>query len=423
MPQNEFTPREDLGTLIAAPNENITMSIPIMIKKKNVEKRKYSIEYEIKSKDDCSWVLPFRYKSSNQSFVEGDFESSIYEKEENLKSNLEILLERFLCLSAGFSKFSSEVLEARKRRILESSIEAETGPRTIAQVRRENQKNEQEQVHVQLGDRKDVKYGAGIESNSLNDIDITDSIIDSKNLLNDQEISSNSIEEYSSEALNRFQCPETLGVPRTSNDIAVAERNNDSICISIYWIGKVDGSIIRGVTMIQNHSLLPESSLKDEILRKQINENLRNKKDTGSHNNLIHDIHNNFSISHRNAVDYLSLGLQHIQSVNFSKHHEKLYITITLEVQSNCPKNLIISAEVLDKKNRSPSSDLGSSNSTSVVSNTNSGGDKNFFSQTQRGLRWEKKLNFFDIELKPYELKKFEFTAVISQSGVFGLNR
>ena len=401
------------------------MSIPIMIKKKSVEKRKYRIEYEIKSKDECSWVLPVRNKSSNQNCGEGDFESSIYENEEILKSNLEILLERFLCLSAGFSKFSGDVHEARKRRILESSIEAETGPRTIAQVRRENQKNEQEQVHVQLGDQQDVKYGARIESNSSNDIDIeiTDSISNSKNLLYDQEVSSDSIEEHSLEVLNSFQCPETLGVPGTSNDIAAAERNNDSISISIYWLGKVHGRIIRGVTIIQNHSLLPESSLKDEILSKQINDNLKNKKDSGSHINSIQDIHNNLSILHRNAVDYLSLGLQHIQSVNFSKHHEKLYITITLEVQSNCPKYLTISAEVLDKKNRSPSSDLGLSNSTSVVSNNNSGGEKHFFSQTQRGLRWEKKVNFFDIELKPYELKKFEFTAVISQSGVFGLNR
>ena len=416
LPQNELTPREEMGTLIAAPNENITISVPIMIKKKDIEKKKSIMGHEGKTKDECIWILPARDMPSNKIFRENDLEGTISNNEERLKSNLEILLERFLCLSAGYTKFSKELLEARKRRFLESSIEAETGPRTIAQVRRENKKNEQEQVNVQLEDQKDENNEARDELHLLKDIDITDSATNSRNLLHDQEDSADSTEKRSLEI-----CSETLGVPQTSSDIALTESNNDSISISIYWLCKVNGRIIRGVTAIQNHSILPELPISNEVLNKQLNDNLKNKKDIGSHINSIQDVDNNLSILNRNAVDYLSLGLQHVQSINFTKHHEKLYISVTLEVQSNCPKNLTISAEVLDKKNRTSSSDLGSSSSTSVNSNNNS--DKNSFSQTQRGLRWEKKLNYFDIDLKPYELKKLNFTAVISQSGLFSLNR
>ena len=119
LPQNELTPREEMGILIAAPNENITMSIPIMIKKKDTEKKKSSMGNEGKTLDECIWILPARDMPSNEIFGENDLEGTITKNEKRLKSNLEILLERFLCLSAGYTKFSKEVLEARKRRFLE----------------------------------------------------------------------------------------------------------------------------------------------------------------------------------------------------------------------------------------------------------------------------------------------------------------
>ena len=440
LPENNPTSRDGLGTLISGPTERITMSIPISVKKKNTDKRGKDKDYQKHTKEVCTWVLPIR-DTLNENENESGTQSN---NAKLLKNNFEIISERFLCMSSGYSKFSKELFQAKKRKILESTMEAETGPRTIAQVRRENKKNEQEHVHVLTGDQKNERNENRIDGNLLEDIDIKDPNLDEKSNLFDKEHSSNLDEKCSVGLLNNLQYEETLGVPWNSNDVARIENDNDSVTIGVYWTYKIDGKYIRGMSSMAGQSLLPEILNKENILINQFNGGMTVKNNFNNNININTTQNMNFNINsnmdsnlhlnknnkilnlNRDAIDYVSLGLNHVRYVNITKKQKNVFISVTLEIQNNYSENLIICAEVLDKKRRTSSStDFGSNNSISLNSNSNShiNNDKNSFYQIQKGLRWEKKLNFVDIELKPYELKKIDFTAVISLAGMYALNR
>ena len=114
------------------------------------------------------------------------------------------------------------------------------------------------------------------------------------------------------------------------------------------------------------------------------------------------------------ASDYLSLALKYPISAIISKNEKNKNIEIFLEIKSNSKKILIISAEIIDKKNRAITPEIGL-NSSNI--------DRNPNFHSQRGLRWERKTNITDIVLFPYESKSVPFHAVVSMPGVFDLNR
>ena len=106
-----------------SPSEKVTVGIPIYIQQK--EETPDSEKKNMKSNTmngNSKWILPI---SDNNGF----------EMNEN-PSKIERILERFACLHVASSNVAKEVYAAKKIRAQQESEDAESGPRSIAQVRR-----------------------------------------------------------------------------------------------------------------------------------------------------------------------------------------------------------------------------------------------------------------------------------------------
>ena len=388
----------DPGTFVSGPSERTTLSMPIFINNKIVVKKDKNEEYE-KRHGNCAWVLPIQGKNGN---IEQP-------------KKIELILERFGCLSSCSKKLSEEIFTAKKTKVLEDFADAETGPRTIAQVRRENKKQELIQGgdlgsgHGQMDgqgsgiggggggggedeifDNVDMNEGTGTMSATASSGNISDEKYDRKKD-GFSLISGSSFLNISSDC---------VGIPINALDLADVESKRDSVTVMVLWSCRLGGQIVRGVSAQVSHSILPEStrqgSVREREKEKERPEFFKEKVSRG-------------------PCDYISLGISHPSSISISKQNKRADVTVTLEIQSNSKKNLIASLEILDKKSKTSSTELSPSSTVSI--------EKKQKFQPQRGLRWEKKTHFTDIQLFPHESKSFQFHAVISNSGVFDLNR
>jgi hypothetical protein len=393
VPQKILTPT-DPGSFISGPSEKTTLSMPIFVKNKSQVKKEKNEEYE-KRHGNCAWVLPIQGKN-------GSSEQS---------KKIEQILERFGCLSSCSKKLSEEVFTAKKTKVLEDFADAETGPRTIAQVRRENKKQELIQggdlgsAHGQVEgqgigtggggggddeifDNVDMNEGTGTMSATASSGNISDEKYDRKK-------DGFSLISGSSFLNVPIDC---AGIPTSASDLADIESGIESVTIIVLWSCKLGGKIVTGVNTQVSHSILPESTKQGSAKEKE-----KERSDTARNKVL------------RGPCDYISLGISHPSSFSISKQNKRADVIVTLEIQSNSNKHLIASLEILDKKTKTSSSEA--SPSTAVIT------EKKPKFQSQRGLRWEKKTHYTDIQLFPHESKSFQFYAVISTSGVFDLNR
>jgi hypothetical protein len=393
VPQKQLSPT-DRGTFIAGPSEKTTLSMPIFIKNKSLVRKEKNEEYE-KRHGNCAWVLPIQGKNGNS----------------DQPKKIEQILERFGCLSSCSKKLSEEVFAAKKTKVLEDFADAETGPRTIAQVRRENKKQELIQGgdpgsgHGQVDgqgtggvgggddeifDNVDMNEGTGTMSATASSGNISDEKYDRKK------------DGFSLISGSSFLNVPTdcVGIPTSASDLADIECGRESVTIMVLWSCKLGGKIVTGVNTRVSQSILPESTKQVSAKEKETE---KERSDT-SREKVV-----------RGPCDYISLGISHPRSFSISKQNKRADVIVSLEIQSNSNKHLIASLEILDKKTKTSSSE--SSPSTAVST------EKKTKFQPQRGLRWEKKTHFTDIQLFPHESKSFQFYAVISNSGVFDLNR
>ena len=314
-----------------------------------------------REKINCSWILPLNQDKNND------------EKQSNNLKTIKVI-ERFECLNSGSKIFSNEVLKAKKMKLKEESSEAETGPRSIAQVRRENKKSDNDNNN-------------GNENNTMNNDDI----------LQDVKIHENENDGNKKKLIQIFSSKKYKKFPESVYDLAKVDSDNDSITVIVYWVCRINGKIIRGIHSLGGASILPETPQIISLLTKPINT---------TDNAIISKLDD--------ASDYLSLALKYPISAIISKNEKNKNIEIFLEIKSNSKKILIISAEIIDKKNRAITPEIGL-NSSNI--------DRNPNFHSQRGLRWERKTNITDIVLFPYESKSVSFYAVVSMPGVFDLNR
>ena len=316
-----------------------------------------------REKINCSWILPLNQDKNND------------EKQSNNLKTIKVI-ERFECLNSGSKIFSNEVLKAKKMKLKEESSEAETGPRSIAQVRRENKKSDNDNNN-------------GNENNTMNNDDILQDVKIHENENENDGNKNKLIQIFSSKKYKKF--------PESVYDLAKVDSDNDSITVIVYWVCRINGKIIRGIHSLGGASILPETPQIISLLTKPINT---------TDNAIISKLDD--------ASDYLSLALKYPISAIISKNEKNRNIEIFLEIKSNSKKILIISGEIIDKKNRAITPEIGL-NSSNI--------DRNPNFHSQRGLRWERKTNITDIVLFPYESKSVSFYAVVSMPGVFDLNR
>ena len=419
-PKQYFSSEKKM-TLKTSPSEKVTISIPIYVQQKEIKKSgKINILQDVKSNENygnSKWILPI---SDNNSLLDFGNEKS--------STQIEKILERFACLNVASMNISKEIHAAKKTKNQQESEDAESGPRSIAQVRRENKNKEQDQNDneiVNLSGDRDVKMNR-MESNEgdkrkgENDNDdnggeeLVDILITSDPHNNNQD-DTNMIRNLTDP--RSTQSPHTTlsnphfnshTNPRTVNDLTIMNTHQDCVTAQVYWVCKVGGNIIRGVHTQTNITTLPESI--NEIKKDKINEKKGN-------NSLI-----SFqdSSSQKEASDALSIAIRHPQSLTLTNTNtntkqttkKNIETIIYLDIKSNSNQKLLISAEVLDKKNKPPSSDRDLANS-----------EKNQNFLPQRGLRWEKKTNFIDVEILPYGSWTFEFHAVILNIGAYDMNR
>jgi hypothetical protein len=372
--------------------------MPIFIKNKSLVQKEKNEEYE-KRHGNCAWVLPIQSKN-------GNLEQS---------KKIEQILERFGCLSSCSKKLSEEVFTAKKTKVLEDFADAETGPRTIAQVRRENKKQELIQggdlgtAHGQVDGQVDGQ-GVGTGGGGGGDDEIFDNVDmnEGTGTMSATASSGNISDEKYDRKKDGFSLIsgssflnvpiDCVGIPTCASDLADIESGRESVTIMVLWSCKLGGKIVTGVNTQVSHSILPESTKQGSAKEKD-----KERSDTARD-----------KVS-RGPCDYISLGISHPSSFSISKQNKRADVTVTLDIQSNSNKHLIASLEILDKKTKTTPSEA--SPSTTVIT------EKKSKFQSQRGLRWEKKTHFTDIQLFPHESKSFQFYAVISNTGVFDLNR
>ena len=319
---------------------------------------------EKKEKVNCAWVLPLSQENSN---------NTTQLNNSNTNKTIKVI-ERFQCLKKGGTIFSNDVLKAKKLKLKEEFTDAETGPRSIAQVRRENKKSDND---------------SGKENNLIDmmeNINITENEnengIGNENEKKESQIISKRHDKFSENAL----------------DLAKSDCDNNSITVIVYWVSRVSGIITRGMHALENVSILPEMA------------SLTSTLSNPSNNIQKDDIISKFD----DASDYLSLALKYPTSATLPLDNKSKNINVYLDIKSNSKKILIVSAEIIDKKNRATTPEIGL-NSTNI--------DRNPNFHSQRGLRWERKTNITDIVLLPYEMKSVPFHAVVSMPGAFDLNR
>ena len=378
---------------------------------------KKSVLYDINNSENygnSKWILPI---SNNNSLIDfGD---------EKTSTQIENILERFACLNVASTNISKEIHAAKKTKSQQESEDAELGPRSIAQVRRENKNKEQNENE---NENMDVSGGGNAKMNRMNcgdgdsdkrggnddnedegegegEGELVDILITS-DTQNNKEDDTNTIRNLTDPRSAQSSHTALLNShtnPSTVNDLTAMNTYQDCVTASVYWVCKVGGNIVRGVHTQTNITTLPESI--NEIKNKdKINE----KKGNNS------PISYQDSSSQKEASDSLSIAIRHPQSLLIpnTKQSKNIEAIILLDIQSNSNQKLLISAEVLDKKNKPSSSDRELSNS-----------EKNQNFLPQRGLRWEKKTNFIDVEISPYGSLTFEFHAVISSIGAYDMNR
>ena len=329
------------------------------------ENKDNSNNNEKKEKINCAWVLPLNQENGN---------NTTQLNNSNTNKTIKVV-ERFECLKKGGIIFSNDVLKAKKLKLKEEFTDAETGPRSIAQVRRENKKSDND---------------SGKENNlieMMENINISDN--ENKNGMgNENEKKESQI--IPSKKHNKF--------PENAFDLARTDCDNNSITVIVYWVSRVSGRITRGMHALENVSILAEIPSLSSTLSKP------------SNNTQKDDIISKFD----DASDYLSLALKYPTSAALPLDNKSKNIDVYLDIKSNSKKILIVSAEIVDKKNRATTPEIGL-NSSNI--------DRNPNFHSQRGLRWERKTNITDIVLLPYEMKSVPFHAVVSMPGAFDLNR
>lgn len=312
------------------------------------------------------------------------------------------------------------------------------GPRSISQVRRENKKHQNNDLNEGEEDGKDVYEDIDINSgeanytgnnNSSNDVNNGSSgnsinISNNNNATNDNinNNGNNNITTKIQKTISNYTSPTTENIPKNIYDICNTNTKNNNCSIVIIWVSKINGILIRGMHCCNDISLLPEYENKINNTSNIYNNTENNNKNTNN-TAMTPQLINGNKINKKIPSKFLTFNIKHEKKmeIKFSSFLPKIYVPVTVFIQSNSSRKIDISVEIIDNKKMM---DLNYNN-TDTTNNTNNNNNTNKLTPnlSQYGLKWDNKTSYIDIELLPYELKVLDFSAVISQYGIYDLNR
>lgn len=165
------------------------------------------------------------------------------------------------------------------------------------------------------------------------------------------------------------------GLLKQVQKVDTFESIRQNITLGIAWVYRIDGKLRHGLHLIHRQSLSPADA------------------------------------SDINAAEKLSVGMVHAEQCewDFSAGHAP--IDVCVELKSLSVSHLCVSIEALDWI------DI---NSDSMQS---SAGNPTRRKHPARGLRWEGKSRFVDIDLPPHSTVRLPFLALVTQPGIYDMKR
>lgn len=374
-----------------APRKNFDSSISSKIPSNG---RKYQLQ------GHSSWPMSLGVSNPRDSMDESKNQTSIV---------LTQILEKFASISYTWQLFRHDIRYAEYQNRL-ANLETAI-PRTITQVRKDRQKeltnadsfadiNMFDEIKLDMDDDDIVDSSASVTAN--------DDQSKMENVSHGTEINDTQSLSINESGLDKtFNT--TNGYPSSATDLAHLEASGGNVNVIVVWKCQWQGKPRLGMHNLSHVSVL-----------------------------LNHSVSSSVDFSKRKKTilrssDYLLAGIYHVPKLDMQSKSESkdsrmtngLVVPVTVQLRSVNQKPLIISVEVVDRKETkdTASKDGNLENKAPQIKSSSDDSNVAVAKSSSRGFQWICKTKYQDIELRPFASTSLSFHALITQPGVFDLKR
>jgi len=335
----------------------------------------------------CSWLVSFaefnevakhnasQYQRHNNKY---NVDSSKNNQQMNFYSHLTEIVEQFLCIASVSSQFEREVQESHELLIFAASEADNAGPRTIAQVRRDRQKALAMKV-------EEVRAQSDMDSsNVVADEGCTDS--------EDCYFSNINLHEENDECdvhrLTEDGAAESgiSVVPHSGQEIADKEAQSLGVAVAFVWLCRWQDKIRWGMESVPH---IPLTSLSSS--------SLSNSKD---------------------PLDCILCGIVFKNHITLAKNQSDR-VSVWMKIQSLSDQSICVTVDAIG--NSVNTIQLSYSNEISNANDESTIGHNGLMKRNR--LFWVGKIKYSDIKLSPRCEILLPFALVVSQPGIYDLNR
>jgi hypothetical protein len=276
---------------------------------------------------------------------------------------LKDIMERFLIIRKTNRKHQAALHTERLKHLSDALLAEVEGPRSITAVRKDNKDDKKNEGNMQeIGLENDGELKDERDSEIERTSDVNDNI------------------------------STTIGVPMNALEVASYEATTGSIAIAVVWACKWQGKIRRGI-----HYTFNISMLSTDVTTVNVSKNPQGSRFVGSPSrNIVNKI--------PNISELVLVSITHPSSIHSSEAKSSVHVPVVVELRSASKESMAITVEAIDRR---------------TVSNN----DKKSNSTHHKGLRWEYKTKYVDVNLPSQSSVKLSFTASLPKTGVFDLKR
>lgn len=309
----------------------------------------------------------------------------------NFYAHLTEIVEQFLCIASASSQFEREIQESRELLIFAASEADNAGPRTIAQVRRDRQKAlAAKAAAAQAQSDIDSSYNG---SNLVADEGCTDSEDCYYSVVNlhyddGDERGKVSSADVATESGNSLGESLSVVVPHSGQDIADKEAQSLGVAVALVWLCRWQDKIRWGMESVPH---IPLTS-----------------------------VSNSSSDNSKDPIDCITCGIvfnNHITMEKTQSDREQR-VNVWMKIQSLSDEPVFVTVDA-----------IGNGVNTVQLSYSNESSSTNDESIGYNGLIkrnrffWVDKIKYTDVKLSPRCEVVLPFALVVSQPGIYDLNR
>jgi hypothetical protein len=387
---------------VASHSERITIALPVELNLESLNSDSSANGVNTNSKENalsCSWALPLSASIDHNFDNEGE-------------KIFSIIFERLLCSHIS-GQLTGDVKNKLFRRAMLGTEDSKNGPKSIAQVRKEREKNN--------------AIAQGIEFSSLVDIDLTSTVTAAKHnvskTIDDENLTL--IKRSLTKSSSLITC---VGLPTNLDDFVYIQNRRRKVAVMIVWKCRWQGVVRTGLHFVRNISPYTIPTSKPSIISQHL---LHEPTKQSLENLLVRLVHPSeaclISLESNKGNEKLSVSVPVMMEL-CNSNSTRLFVTVEAVIV-NTERQLSIKNKDDNTLNASLVSTYLTPPPPIVPSNTPVTGLRETISrdenvqQVKKGFFWEGKSKYVSLELSPNQKRELIFQSTFTSPGWFDLNR